>query len=328
VPIIVVASLAGFVLSSVFILLSELFSGRAVRPIDYEEDEGQEAVVEAPVEVKKAPATRSTLADKIVAEIGPEPVVTEAVVAEPVVEKIIRKPAARPQGPKHESLLSLTSDEDDLRTHMQKAADADLARDEDGEFSVEAVARHLIDRRINVAISVSLIGDEGSAATVALARMVAAAGSRTIVIDMSGSALPTRLMAEQRTLPGITDLLAGDAAFGETIHADHLSDAHIVPQGTADARRAMRAADRLSMIIDALADAYDLVLVECGPADVSGVKRLAHNGEAEIILSAAGAPMDEIEAKAGAFIDAGYEDVLLLFGDAGTNPPSAGRKAA
>jgi exopolysaccharide transport family protein len=328
VPIIVVASLAGFVLSSVFILLSELFSGRAVRPIDYEEDEGHEAVVEAPVEVKKAPAIRSTLADKIVAEIGPEPVVTEAVITEPVVEKIIRNPAARPQGPKHESLLSLTSDEDDLRTHMQNAADADLARDEDGEFSVEAVARHLIDRRINVAISVSLIGDEGSAATVALARMVAAAGSRTIVIDMSGSALPTRLMAEQRTLPGITDLLAGDAAFGETIHADHLSDAHIVPQGTADARRAMRAADRLSMIIDALADAYDLVLVECGPADVSGVKRLAHNGEAEIILSAAGAPMDEIEAKAGAFIDAGYEDVLLLFGDAGTNPPSAGRKAA
>jgi len=38
--------------------------------------------------------------------------------------------------------------------------------------------------------------------------------------------------------------------------------------------------------------------------------------------------MDEIEAKAGAFIDAGYEDVVLLFGDAGANPPNAGRKAA
>lgn len=325
VPITVVASLAGFVLSSVFILLTELFSGRAIRPAEYEEDDEPDTIAEAPVEAKKAPAAKSTLADTIVADMAPEPLTAEPVVAS---EPLIREPVAKPQGHKHESLLSLTPSAEDLGAYMRKAAEADLADVEDDEFSVGAVAQHLVDRGTNVAISVSLIGDEGSAATVALARTVAATGLRTIVIDMSGSALPTRLMAEQKTLPGITNLLAGDAAFGETIHADRLSDAHLLPQGTADARRAMRAADRLSMIIDALADAYDLVLVECGPADVSGVKRLAHRGEAEIILSAAGAPMDEIEATAGAFIDAGYEDVVLLIGNAGANPPSAGRKAA
>eukprot|EP01035_Chromulina_nebulosa_P040876 gene40876-55240_t len=124
------------------------------------------------------------------------------------------------------------------------------------------------------------------------------------------------------TIAGITNLLTGDAAFAETIHADRLSDAHILPQGTADARQAMRAADRLGMIIDALASAYDVVLVECGQADVAGVGRLMRNDQAEIILSAAGTPMDEIETVAQGFLDAGYEDVVLLFGDAAMPPHS------
>lgn len=318
VPIVIVASLAGFVLSSVFILLSELFSGRAIRPIEYEEDDDGEDVVEAPVVARKSVAG-STLADKIASEIEPVPAAARPVASAPVMQKsqLQTTPVQKPQ-----SLLSMASDD----AEMQAAADAELMQG-DEEFSVAAVARHLMDNRINVAVSVSLIGDEGSAATVTLARTIAAEGHRTIIVDMTGSALPSRLMAERSGLPGITNLLAGEAAFGETIHADRLSDAHVLPQGTADARRAMRAADRLAMIVDALADAYDLVLVECGPADVAGVRRLARNGEAEIILSAAGAPMNEIETAAQGFIEAGYEDVVLLFGDAG-DPPSSGRKAA
>jgi exopolysaccharide transport family protein len=320
VPIVIVASLAGFVLSSVFVLLSELFSGRAIRRVEYEEDEEREEIVEAPV-VAGNPAPQSAQVDRVVPERTFQPIAATPPAAEP--QSAMPTSAVQRQ----DSLLSMVAaaapepDEE-----MQAAADAELAQ-ADEEFSIDAVARHLLDNRINVAVSVSLVGDEGSADIVTLARTVARSGCRTIVIDMTGSALPTRSMAEKRGLPGITNLLAGEAAFGETIHADRLSEAHIVPQGTADARRAMRAADRLTMIVDALADAYDLVLIECGSADVAGVARLARRGEAEIILSAAGAPMDEIEAVAIGFIEAGYEDVVLLFGDAG-DPPNHGRKAA
>jgi exopolysaccharide transport family protein len=321
VPIVIVASLAGFVLSSVFILLSELFSGRAIRAVEYEDDEEPEEAVEMPL-VASQPEAPSMLSGTLERELAAEPVSAGQAAPEPAA------PASRLRMPpqKQESLLAMAVEASEPSEEMQAAADAELLR-EDEEFSIDAVARHLMDNRINVAVAVSLIGDEGSAATVMLARTIAGEGSRTIVVDMTGSALPTRLMAEKGGLPGITNLLAGEAAFGETIHADRLSDAHILPQGTSDARRAMRAADRLTMIVDALADAYDLVLIECGAADVAGVRRLARNDDAEIILSAAGAPMDEIEAVAGGFIEAGYEDVVLLFGDAG-DPPHTGRKAA
>ena len=40
--------------------------------------------------------------------------------------------------------------------------------------------------------------------------------------------------ATERLNPGITNLLVGEVPFTETIHADRLSDAHIIPQGDAD----------------------------------------------------------------------------------------------
>jgi exopolysaccharide transport family protein len=310
IPILVVAGVAGFVLSSVFILLSELFSGRAVRPVEYEDDDddARDETVEAPVVIHQ-PVTmaKSTAVEKPKAAIA-------------------RDHAAGPRHAAAASLLSMAEAEPD---DLAPAAERDPPHAEaDEEFSIASVARHLIDNGINVAIGVSLIGDNGSAASVALARTIAGEGARVIVLDMTGSALPTRQMSERGNLPGITNLLAGEAAFADTIHADRLSEAHILPQGTADARRAMRAADRLAMILDALARAYDLVLIECGDTDVTGVSRLARKGDAEIILSAAGAPMEEIETIAGGFIEAGYEDVVLMLGSAPASPPSTGRKAA
>jgi Mrp family chromosome partitioning ATPase len=304
----VVASLAGFVLSSVFVMLAELFSGRAIRPTEYEDEDVGEIIDTSD---RHRPVTVDEAVPVIAQDMEPD---VKSTVQEPVVAR-------------QESLLSMAYGEEP--NESTSAADTDLqASDQDQEFSVDAVARHLFDNKVNVAISVSLIGDEGSAAAVALARAFAELGGRTIVIDMTGSALPTRSMAENMALPGITNLLTGEAAFSETIHADQMSNAHIMPQGTADIRQAMRGVDRLAMIVGALANAYDLVLVECGPADVAGVSRIARKGETEIILSAAGAPMDEIEEIAGGFIEAGYEDVMLMLGRKESNPPSRGRKAA
>ena len=49
---------------------------------------------------------------------------------------------------------------------------------------------------------------------------------------------------------GITNLLASEAQFADVIHADLYSDCHVIPVGTADPARAMRAADRLPIIMD------------------------------------------------------------------------------
>ena len=305
-PITFVAAFAGFLLSSVFIMLSELFSGRAIRysDPDYDDEESAGQSVTAP-----AGARRPAMA--VVGETSGESD------GEPVVADSSTRPKAT-------SLLSLEADDSVQDSELGTATEDFIGE----EFSILAVARHLVDTDANVAVAVSLAGDVGSTSTVILARTVAELGRKTILIDMTGSALPTRLMAENIHQQGITDLLCGDASIADTIHGDRLSDAHILPHGNANAKRAMRASDRLAMVVDSLANAYDLVIVECGPANVEGVKRLARTGQAEIILSAAHASNEEIEAAATSFIEAGYDDVVLLFGGDSPMPPRSGREAA
>jgi Mrp family chromosome partitioning ATPase len=198
----------------------------------------------------------------------------------------------------------------------------------DQGFTIGSVAHYLQRHDIPVAIAISPGGDEGSTATVMLAREIAGQGRTVALIDMTGSACPTRLMAENPKLPGITDLLCGETAFGDAIHRDRLSDAHIIPHGASDPSKAMRGVDRLTMIIDALADAYDLVLVECGPAEIAGISRLARDETAEIVLSVPGFREDDVAKLITDFEMAGYRHLLIMAEAGDLHSPRRGRRRA
>lgn len=320
VPITIVGGVAGFMLSSIAILLAELFSGRALKPVG-----GAAAVPQ-----RREDEVEDQLDPRILAE---EPAVQKT----PVVR---RDPAVRPDyGPVRDvraparSLLSgITPDEDEVEETVAEAPQASLldtaGLEEEDAFSIASVARHMIENNISVAISVSPSGDRGSTATVMLARRIAEDHRKTLLIDLTGSACPTRLMAESIHVPGITDLLVGDAVFGDIIHGDRLSEAHIVPRGNANIKRAMRGIDRLAMVINSLADAYDCVIVECGPAEVEGVRRLTQGEETDIILSLPGAGEDEIVDLIDAFGKAGYSEIVLMTGEGVEPPRYPGRRAA
>lgn len=304
VPITIVGGLAGFLLSVVSILLAELFSGRALKPVSPRHPEpegdvsGDDLVVTRDVQRADVFAARRDLADAGI--------------------------AAQADLSAQHSLLDGLGGGDREEQHPENVQPS--VAEEDASFTVAAVARHLIEGDISVAIAISPSGDPGSTATVALARAVSDSGRKTVLVDLTGSAYPTRLMAETTRLPGITDLLAGDAAFSDIIHGDEASSAHIVARGNADIKRATRGLDRLSMIIDALADAYDTVLVECGPAEVEGVHRLTRSGTAEIILSIPRAGEDKIMELISAFGESGYSEIVLMTG--AVEPFSPGRRAA
>ncbi|MBD9371823.1 chain-length determining protein [Rhizobium sp. ARZ01] len=305
VPITIVGGLAGFLLSVISILLAELFSGRALRPVSpsHPEPEGEahreEPVATRPASRADVEAARRALRDASI--------------------------AAHAETPAHHSLLvGLDVDEPEEKPPLDERSSG--AGEEESNFSVAAVAHHLIEGEVSVAIAVSPSGDAGSAATVALARTISDSGRRIVLVDLTGSACPTRIMAATTRLPGITDLLVGDAAFSDIIHGDEASGAHFVARGNADIKRAMSGLDRLSMIIGALADAYETVLVECGPAEVGGVRRLTRSREAEIILSIPEADEDRIVELIGAFGEAGYSEIVLMTGSA--EPSHRGRRAA
>ncbi|MBB4508296.1 GumC family protein [Rhizobium johnstonii] len=283
VPIVVVAAVATLITSAIVIMLAELFSGRALRPTDAASETIEaEAVVE----------------EKHVPQAAP-----------------IAAAGGRPVQP---SMLAVVADEEDTIEDVKAAEEApEDEPEDDNEFSVASVADYLTGSRAPLAIAISPTGDSGSAATVSLTRMLADAGRRVILIDMTGSGYPTELMAEDQAALGVTDLLCGEAAFGDTIHGDRFSDAHLIPQGQSDVRRAMRGVDRLSLLLDALAAAYDLVVVECGSADVAGVSRLTRSRDVEIILSLPEVEETIFVALMTEFQAAGYERVVLMSGGEG-----------
>lgn len=304
-PITIVGGLAGLFLSVVSILLAELFSGRALKPVSAAQRQREHHFpADALAEVRETPradvaAVRRALTD---ADIAAQ----------------VDSPALVPL------LVGLDADEPAaLSPQDTQPSEGD---EEDANFTVAAVASHLIDSDVAIAIAISPSGDPGSSATVALARAISDSGRKIVLVDLTGSACPTRLMTATTWLPGITDLLVGDAAFSDIIHGDEESKAHIVARGNANIKRAMRGIDRLSMIIDALADAYDTVLVECGAAEVEGVRRLTRSGKSEIILSIPDADEAQLDGLIGTFGDAGYSEIVLMTGSA--HSPYPGRQAA
>lgn len=126
-------------------------------------------------------------------------------------------------------------------------------------------------------------GPEASAGTVVLARYLASQSGNVIVVDLTGGGDSTKLMLGRNDLPGIKDVMAGQARFSEAIHGDEASVAHIMPNGSTDAETAAEHATRLPSIIDALQKTYDFVLVDCGSADVGGLTRISNASTVNIV---------------------------------------------
>lgn len=296
-------------------MLAELFSGRALRPVGPARREDVAVLetakrtqpVNEPAPVRAVASASAAEAPASMLSIPPEDIAVQ------VADTAIAPDAAAASG-------TATAPDHEPRQ-------AARATEEEEDFSIQSVADYLIDSGSRLAIAISPTGDNGSTATVMLARTIADAGSRIVLVDMTGTGCPSRLMAEHDELPGVTDLLCGEAAFADTIHPDRLSDAHLVPQGMSDLARAMRGADRLSLILDALGSAYDIVLVECGAAEVSGVARLTRSKETEIILSMPEPDESQFIAAMTEFQKAGYEHIILMSGWREEHDPDTRRRS-
>ncbi|WP_312943701.1 GumC family protein [Agrobacterium sp.] len=309
-PIVIVVSLVALLLSCVVVMLIELFTGRALRPVGASRNEQLETeatVVEAvavPVAVVEVPADRMQVASD------------ETLAAE------------------MEETLDLTETPETPEVVEANEMDNDAAEEAEQSgletFSIEMVAEYLAMKGVGpVATVVSPAGDAGSTATVMLGRAVSESGRTVVLVDMTASACPTRLMAPSSNLPGITDLLAGEVNFAETIHNDRLSSAHIVPQGKTPAHEAMRVIDRLTMVVSALADVYDTVLIECGAVDVVRAAGILKNLSTDIIVSAPQPDEESLTGVMQTLADDGHSRVLIMSGmSSQRHPRDSSRTAA
>ncbi|MEP4290725.1 MAG: Wzz/FepE/Etk N-terminal domain-containing protein, partial [Rhizobiaceae bacterium] len=116
-----------------------------------------------------------------------------------------------------------------------------------------------------------------------LARSLASKPANVVVVDMTGAASSTQTMLGHQMAPGIKDLLSGMAGFADTLHCDTSSNAHIMPSGTSSAQSAAGSAAQLPVILDALQQTYDYVIVDCGSADVAGLARIADAATVNVV---------------------------------------------
>jgi len=197
-----------------------------------------------------------------------------------------------------------------------------------GELSVRDAAARLVEGEVSRAIFLSPEGDAGAATSILVAREIADAGLRVVLLDLTETGAVSQATLESDSYAGITNLLSSEAQFTDVIHTDLYSDCHVMPVGTADPERAMRAVDRLPIILNSLTTAYDIVVVECGAADPESIRRLVSDDS--MVLVSVIEPVDNNVAETTAGLEAGgYRDFLLVT-PAGYEPypPQPGRSAA
>ncbi|RWB33996.1 MAG: chain-length determining protein [Mesorhizobium sp.] len=294
-PITAAAFVGSLLLMAIVTLLQELFSGRAMRP---------------------AAGARFDRIEQV-----PMPVAHEPSNHEPAdIEDLEDRTAEAQAEPQAAGAAPATA--------PATGEDVKSARPTLGEVEIDKAVEKLITTGAARAIFVSPEGDEAAASSVLVAREISDAGLRVLLLDLTASGAASRPMLDSGLFPGITNLLASEAQFSDVMHPDLYSDCHVIPVGTADPVRAMRAADRLPIIMQSLTTAYDLVVVECGPADAQGINRLVGEGT-EVFLSLL-EPNDEVAQAAVELIESGYPDLTLVtpVGYEKPGTPVPGRRSA
>lgn len=280
IPAVIVAMLATALIHMIIILLLELFSGRALR----------ERVV-----IDETSAATPSLEPGLIATTG---TATASLAHQPLAASA--QPDLATAGPTEVVTQSVPA--------VSKVAT------EEEDFSVNGVAAALISKRVQVVAGISPEGDAATLGAVLLARAVSDRGHRVLTIDMTGAGIPGATMAGTG-LPGITDLLCGSVSIAESIHADYASSADIIPLGTADPETAMRGASRIAMIIEALSDAYDTIIVECGSTEITSVQKMLADRPITVVMSVVDPDASIVAEEFEALVEAGFDDALIMLVD-------------
>ena len=213
------------------------------------------------------------------------------------------EPTPRRDGVDGEPALSTASD----------LADPPASKADSGHFAILSstndAARHVAavaaERR---GYRTLLVGDgiDGAGEARDFASSLAASGRRCVLVDWSPNGKGIAATLSLPTQPGINDLLGGRATFDDVIVRLPDSDAHIIPCGTPVAAKTPLDPDWIGLVLDALDETYDHVVVTAR-LDTARVLFEAIEGrfDAGIVMSERRAQGTSINAAPGVFL--GFE---------------------
>ncbi len=180
---------------------------------------------------------------------------------------------------------------DDHSVRRMMPAEPTLAPDlvDRVEESLTAIASEIVGndaKRVLVTLAEGSDENGRPLAAVALARALAKADRRTVVVDFRGDNANSLSMGEGANLPGFADLSASEASFAQVIFRDRRSRVHFIPAGRSPLDAEHLDAERLETILSALAMTYDCVILDTADAMIAAVGGTADLG---VVVSEFGA---------------------------------------
>lgn len=157
--------------------------------------------------------------------------------------------------------------------------------------------------------------DEGVArCALALARALAEPERRVVLVCLDVAAQALAELGEDPRAPGLTDLLFAVASFSEVIHRDAASRCHVIPpgRGVRDGETLV-AADRMVLILSALTQTYDHVVVAAPPlAAADGAERLAALDPTVVLVTRPDAPATDAVEAFDALGARGFDEIAMV----------------
>jgi uncharacterized protein involved in exopolysaccharide biosynthesis/Mrp family chromosome partitioning ATPase len=182
--------------------------------------------------------------------------------------------------------------------------------------TVDQIARNLrqsgdAGRRVTVVGGARNVGTTYAAIT--LARTLAREAN-VVLVDFAFSAPNLSVISTDPNAPGVVELIAGAASFGDIITRDQYSNVHLIATGNVGGNAAAYAASpMLATIVEALVQSYDHVVLDVGAATEAPVERFAPLAQRAVLVSADPAN-PATRAVRERLMLAGYGDVMLLAG--------------
>lgn len=162
-----------------------------------------------------------------------------------------------------------------------------------------------------------------------LARDLAATGARVMFLDLDPQTSPSAALSLNPNAPGLSDLLVKGVGFAEAIQRETASTLHFIVPGTgiSDSTQLLTAG-RLSIVLGALAQTYEYVIVATPAlAGLGGADRLARFARATAVIAAEG-DEDAGDRQATVLRDERFANVVVISAGTDMSGGSSNRFAA
>jgi len=144
----------------------------------------------------------------------------------------------------------------------------------------------------------------------ALARVLARE-CRVVLVELPQAMPKLASLTLDASAFGVAEWVRGTASFDQVISRDRVSALHVMTAGRVDADRwRLLAADRLKLLLDALARSYDQVVIDAGAVSEAGRDAWAQLADRVVLLGVASA--QATRAANNALITAGFKDITVL----------------